>query len=986
MEDSTSSGVDESAVPLSLRVDAAYREWFELCRDGEKGGLEGFLAEQAEDVRPLLEERVHEHKRLTEIFQDKDQSFSPGVLVDGDFELIRELGAGSSAVVWEAHQRSLDRRIAIKFLQLSFALLSDRARDRFDREGRILGGIRHPGLISVYASGNYGSIPYLVEELVEGSKTLDELLKLHADEVKEGQRFGEQYDRKVAAWFLDISNAMAIVHEKGIYHRDVKPANLLIGGDGRARVIDFGLGQMDDQMEISRVGELLGTPMYMSPEQFNGHTDAQSDMFSLGVSLYESLTFQPPFYADAVALVRKKVESVDIPDPRTVRARIPGDLVTIQRKMTEKNPAHRYADMAAVAADLDAFLAGEPISAVPPRRLQVAWRWLRRRPQLLAGVGVGMTLAVALASLVYVASVRLKEENRQLDVELSESAEELANAEIQRLLTKFELEPVFFELDDNAPPGEPQFQLSADGEVLYELCGEGSLASIEVRAKGYHRLIDAHIEYFLHQEAKELVMEIERLEMTDKDLGEFPVYYKSIIEFEEGQYHNAIRGLWRWLTNYEKRSKVLYGKFSDPFTSPLDSRRTQAELRDLEERREGVLAELLIVALRGDLEGELLKFRRQIDDPERYLEQSRAELGSYLPPSHPRMMKIGLAKGLLLVHHKQYPEAEEFLGREYRRAIENERLGLANHPLTRNLQLEWARMLARTGDYEGAVLQMEQLLAWWTKISNSEPGQEHINTLIPRWRLGWVNLEYFFHTDADKQPEKRAALMERSLTLYEGVVEQMEETFGSDNLNTLQAKTGYGILLTILGRSDESIAMAKESYAQKKETLGLYSISTLISLRALYEAVGDMAKALKEGGDLERAAELYREVADLQLQAVESQMVRVQNQHESDLSQGAAFQSLADLDAGYCDYELASEFVRFGGLLTERGEYYLDPTMLSRIRSAAGELARLKGNPIWKHEESIAEAKGQVSVFLREYDLTEEGQAVADELEEASGK
>lgn len=985
MDDPTSSTQGAGTVPLSFRVDAAYGEWFELYRAGEMDQVDGFLAAQSEDVRPLLKERIREHLRLAGIVHDKDQVFAAGVLVDGDYELIRELGAGSSAVVWEARQLSLNRLVAIKFLQLSLALLSDRARDRFDREGRILAGVRHPGLVSVYASGLYGSIPYLVQELVEGSQTLSELLKLHAEELSANQAFGEQYDRKVAAWFLDVSLAMETVHDLEIFHRDVKPANILIGDDGRARLIDFGLGQMDDQVEISLLGELIGTPMYMSPEQFDGISNARTEMFALGTTLYEALTFQKPFFGDSVELVRQKVQAYDVPDPRSVRARIPEDLATIVMKMMEKNPAHRYDDMVAVSSDLNAFLAGEPISAVRPGRLKVGWRWLRRRPQLLVGVALGIFLAMATVGVVFIMSVQLKEENRLLDEELSQNTEEFANFAIQELLTKFEREPVFFDLDRSVPQGVPLFQLNAEGKALYELCGQGSNASLAMRARAYRRLIDAHLEYCLHEEAKRILDEAEVAGIAGAALGEFPVKYKALIELEQGEYHRAVEGLWEWQETYRQRANKLRGKYEDVSISSVESLQIQAELEDLEKRLAPVRTNLLIAALRGDLEQDLLRFRREIEDPEKYLNRRMETLGNYLPPSHPRVMKLGLAKGLLHSHLKEYEEAEKLFGDFYKQALGNERLMGANHPLTRDLQLEWAMSLSRMAYYEAAVLQVEDVLAWWSEISHGEPGTTPLNVLIPKWRLGWALLEQFYRMDVVSRSEEKAASGQRSLKLYSEVVAQMESTFGPENLNTLQAKTGYGLLLDGLGDHQGALDVAKETLAQKRKTSGKYNISTLISLRALYQAMNFEWLARKERGDTEGAAAIFDELVELYLSGVELQLIRVKNQHAQDQREGAAFQDLQDVEAGYCDFELATDFYNLGIFLSVNSEIQLSAPELARLRNLAGEMLMEQGNVRWQHDEVLSKSKEQVGAFLGKQDLSEEGQSLAAELQKASG-
>ncbi|MCH2104095.1 MAG: protein kinase [Planctomycetes bacterium] len=964
-------------MPLKTRVDAAYADWFERYREGDETSVGEFLTLYPPEVRSELEERIREHLRLAQIFEKRDQRITAGVLVDGEFELLRELGVGSTSVVWEARQRSLDRRVAIKFLQLSLALLSDQARERFDREGRIMGGIRHPGLVAVFARGIYRDIPYLAVEYIEGSCPLDVLLK-NQEELAEGggSKPDQQHDRKVAAWFLDISQAMAEVHREGIYHRDIKPANILIGGDGRARLIDFGLGQMDDQLDISQDGALLGTPMYMSPEQFSGQTDAQSDMYSLGVTLYETLTLQRPFFADSIDLVRKKVEGDDIPDPRSVRALVPLDLATIVRKMTEKSPAHRYKDMQAVSADLDAFLAGESIEAMPPTRAQQSWRWLRRRPQLLLGVGVGMVIALLLVGL----GIALSAQNRALDKEL----------QLERLLQDYEVQASVIELDLEAPAGEPLYQLNELGQSLEKL-SRGSGAPLEQRVQGYKILIEGYIEYYLHENAEVLLDEVSKLledtgqpEMTDLYLREFPVYYRSLIELEKGEFLKALRGFWGWQTNYEERVTLLQQASKDLSAPARDRREAQGFLKDLRERRDNVFTDLLIAALRSGLERDLVKFRRRFGlEPVDWLMEQAERLSETLPASDPRLMRCKLARGLFLVHHLQWSEALELFSSQHELARTSSLMG-ENHPLTRELQLEKARMMVRAGDFQKANAEMREVLAWWERMTNLKPGEYGVNTLIPEWRIGWAFLEYYFTVDGELEPKLKDQLAKRSFKMYSGAVMRMREAYPENNLNTLQAETGFAVLLYRMGRHQEALELARGTLERKRATLGRLNHSTLISLRCVCEVQRDYVGVLLERGELEEADMLIREVALEQLGAVESQFERVAAQHLPKAKDGAAFQPQADLDLGYMDYEAASEIRMLGGWLHDHPEAYETPEILARFRVVAREFVPMLGNPYYRHDQSLKVTKATMAEFFRDYDPTDEGQELSRVLFAAS--
>ena len=294
----------------------------------------------------------------------------------GDFELIKELGSGGMGTVWEAVQTSLGRRVALKLLAPHVSM-SATAVQRFQREGEAGARIAHPNIVVVYQVGEEDGVHFIAQELIEGQTTLATRLQEYR-----GQRgLPSDYYPKVAAIFAQVADALQVAHDAGIIHRDVKPSNILLTPESQPKVADFGLAQIEDALELSRTGEFVGTPFYMSPEQAmskNIDIDHRTDVFSLGVSLWETLALQRPFDGDTSQQVLKKIVTEDPQDPRKLRSRCPRDLAIICLKALEKAPRNRFHSMAAFAEDLRRFLANQPIQASPPSPVLRGQRWISR--------------------------------------------------------------------------------------------------------------------------------------------------------------------------------------------------------------------------------------------------------------------------------------------------------------------------------------------------------------------------------------------------------------------------------------------------------------------------------------------------------------------------------------------------------------------------------------------------------------------------------
>jgi serine/threonine-protein kinase len=281
-------------------------------------------------------------------------ALTTGDVVSGRYRLEAHLGAGATSAVWRARDRDLGRVVALKVLHGTG--VDPQLAGRFEREGVLLGRLSHPNVVPVFGTGTDGGRPYLVMAYIEG-RSLDRVLA--AD--------GPLPVDDAVALAADVAAGLAAAHAAGVVHRDVKPANVVLGDDGVPRLVDFGIARADDLTAMTRADSVLGTASYLSPEQARGEVPGPaSDVYALGCVLHELLTGRPPFTADSpVAVAYKHVHE---PPPRLPG--VPGAVEAVVRRALAKDPAERYADGAAFEAELRRVVAGdaptEALAPVPP--------------------------------------------------------------------------------------------------------------------------------------------------------------------------------------------------------------------------------------------------------------------------------------------------------------------------------------------------------------------------------------------------------------------------------------------------------------------------------------------------------------------------------------------------------------------------------------------------------------------------------------------
>jgi eukaryotic-like serine/threonine-protein kinase len=317
----------------------------------------------------------------------------------GPYELIREIGRGGMGVVYEAHQKGLDRSVAVKMI-LAGHLASPELVRRFQAEAKAAARLHHSNIVHIHEVGQIQGQDFFAMEYIDGQSLAERIGR-------------EPIDVPTAVrWLAAVARAVAHLHRQGIIHRDLKPSNILLDSEDRPYVTDFGLAKVFAVgSDMTATGVIAGTPSYMAPEQASGRRaeiGPTTDVYSLGAILYELLTGTPPFHADTPLDTLMELLSTDPPTPRTLNSRIPRSLELVCLKCLAKEPGERYISAAALADELDRFARGEVLQVRPPSVVQRFWSWTRREPALASRLGaLGLFYLIEASNYYYFESVDL---------------------------------------------------------------------------------------------------------------------------------------------------------------------------------------------------------------------------------------------------------------------------------------------------------------------------------------------------------------------------------------------------------------------------------------------------------------------------------------------------------------------------------------------------------------------------------------------------
>lgn len=345
--------------------------------------------------------------------------------VDG-YRLVRFLGLGSSGQVWLAEELGVGRQVAIKYLN-QFGLKENRT--RLLREARILSSVNHPSLLRIFGSGVDKDSAWLILEYCPGGSL--------GDRIRNGIRHSPE---EAASLLVQIADALVLVHQKGIIHRDIKPDNILFSHDNKPRLADFGLARMDDaSASLTTVGDILGTPAYISPEQVRGgKVGPSADIHALGGVLYHLMTGSAPFKAASAFQAMALAESVTPISPLITDPNLPVDLVNVCLKCLQKNPKDRYGSAADFAEDLREFLAGQRVKARPLGLATQISRWTCNNR--LLSLSICATIVTMIAGTIISTALAIQANAAKAIAELStiRSEKQYYNSEMRNIQSAIE--------------------------------------------------------------------------------------------------------------------------------------------------------------------------------------------------------------------------------------------------------------------------------------------------------------------------------------------------------------------------------------------------------------------------------------------------------------------------------------------------------------------------------------------------------------------
>lgn len=397
------------------RLSVLLDEYLQNLESGKRPDRSQIVADNP-DLKDALIEYLDKLEELNR-FMGGD-TFSPEIIGKqlGDYRLIRELGRGGMGVVYLAQQVSLDRQVAVKLLPFA-SLIEPKYIERFKNEARAAGQLEHPNIVPVYSIGQDAGIHYYAMRYIDG-QSLDQVIAEKASQAASQPR-REIPNMELAILlqqFAEVAEALHRAHEYGIVHRDIKPSNLMSDLRQKLWLADFGLARFQTDRPLTRTGEMIGTMRYMSPEQALGHSelvDHRTDIYSLGVTLYEAIALQPAVVGNEGPGLLRSIEQDTPLRLRKLCPNLPLDVQTLIEKSIAKDRDERYASAELFAQDLRRASSGYPILASSPSPFVVARRWAVKHQGLLAAMAVvGIVVMAALAFNLLFANLNYARANR----------------------------------------------------------------------------------------------------------------------------------------------------------------------------------------------------------------------------------------------------------------------------------------------------------------------------------------------------------------------------------------------------------------------------------------------------------------------------------------------------------------------------------------------------------------------------------------------
>jgi tetratricopeptide (TPR) repeat protein len=649
----------------------------------------------------------------------------------GSCTIKRIIGSGGMGTVYEAVQENPRRRIALKMMKRG--ITSRSATRRFEFESQTLARLKHQGVAQIYEAGTHddgsGGVPYFVMEYVASAKTITQ----YADDKKLGTR-----DR--LALFSKVCDAVQHGHLKGIVHRDLKPGNILVDSNGQPKVIDFGVARStDSDLAVTTlqtdVGQLIGTLQYMSPEQCEADPldiDARTDVYALGVVLYELLIGKTPYHIHRMA-IHEAVRIIREEEPTklsTVDRHLRGDIETIAMKALEKDRDRRYQSATALEEDIQHYLSDEPISARPPGAIDYLKRFARKHTA--AAIGIAAVFVVLLGSVVAISIYAVEAERQRVVAEASqqEAIQEQTRAEAVKDFVTTMLSSVDPRTAGAMDKKLMMIVLSQAAESVGKKFKEQPLVEAEIRsvigttyyALGKNEEAEPHFVESLkilrrirgneHPRTLISIGHMGELLMNQGKYDEAQVYLAEALETQRRVLGNEHPGTLQSISNM---GSVLsdQGKYDEAevyYTEALETRR-----RVLGDEHPSTLISI------GNM-GSLLYDQGKYDEAQVYsaeaLETQRRVLGN----EHPNTLTSIVNMGGQLMSQGKYDEAQVYLAEAlegFRRVLGNE------HPSTLISIVNMGGQLMNQGKYDEAQVYLAEALEGFRRVL----GNEHPHTL-----------------------------------------------------------------------------------------------------------------------------------------------------------------------------------------------------------------------------------------------------------------
>ncbi len=767
----------------------------------------------------------------------------------GRYELVEVIAQGGMGQVWRARDPGLERDVALKVVLPE--RVNERALEFFTREARAGGRLSHPNVVATYAFGEDEGVTWIAQELVPGGRTVRDLLA----DARRVDAEPRAFYRRAAELVVQVADGLSAIHAAEIIHRDLKPANVLLSDEDTPKITDFGLARLEDEAALSITGEIAGTWAYMSPEQVMAKRigiDHRTDVFSLGVMMYELLTQRRPFDGDTTAQLAQQIVYEDPPPVLQGRSQCPRDLAVICEHAMQKRRQDRFESAAALAEDLRRHLDGSPILTRPPGPVRRAQHWIRRNPAKSTGAAVSAAAILVVGWFAFENARLAVEERAQAAIaRANERAARDALAKSEELLLQRDQALESARLHAEELEQVSQFQehqlRNVDAALMGRQLREDILARLEDEAAAAALRGVDFTGVALGSLSSSFFAPV--LAAVDAEFADQPALQARLLQatattmMEAGLHESADEPQLRSLA---LRTELFGARHRDTLASTVslgDLRRLQGDLRAAEATYTRAAATARDVL--GPRDEETLRAVTELAAC--VLARGRWAAAEELCREALRGYEelLGRAAQKTMIAARLLGQACLRQGKlETAEAIASENLALARARVPRDAMHEanyieaYGQVLVEAGRYGEALALRRQTYGTFLE----ELGADHQRTLAALMNIATC-------LRASGEPSEAVSLMEEGLATA-------RSTLGPDHPFTRSFLEGVGSSLRDLRRLDEAEPHLREALAIARRTLEPTD-------HGLQTAISALGVLLKQKGDLQAAETLYREVLGL---------------------------------------------------------------------------------------------------------------------------